>query len=626
MTLVFSFVVLGILGGRASRRLRVGDALLVACCLPLVLIACSSLVTLLLSTLNLQVLSVGNLTHAVSLTAVVLCLGLAIRPSSCEQLKFDASIVRLLAVGLLSVGLWRFGIGVTGLPPSDNDALVHAFTLRRMGEMTGHPACLLPRDALSEFGLRFVPCGAHLLHYMDFVGLFRTTSSSLNSVYLLGALILPLGVAAFLRELSPQNTRLHLIGAIASLVFLVYPYALNGTLPYLVGLTFVFPAMALIVRGHAYGPKGLLTAGACLSGLALVHPTALLLALAGGASVVTTRRQLSKVVLALLVSVPLSLLLVPSTIGTSLLNGLRNGRMAGQRSDTSFWQRLILGSEWTRPQPILTVLALAGLLLLWRRGPRTLRATCVVLVSLTVVYLAINSGNQVVNVATIPFYGNWYRVLGALELLAVIPVAFAVDALLDRVNKQRFFSVAVLLILLSTLSMVTGYRIVSQAWSRQTSVSKVLLDSIERIPSTLSGRVLNDPADGSAWSYSTSNLQLLGAVDRAPDSYYGMIVDRLVDSDLRPVVCSVINNSRVEFLMLSSGRAALGTQLATEGVVSDPVFKSQYLMIFPFTTAFKDDCSHRGNTCIEPSEELGWFDDLVKQRFNRPSTDVFCAQ
>ena len=529
-----------------------------------------------------------------------------------------------MLIGLAFALVWRAAFGSAGLPPSDNDALVHSFTMRRLGEMTRHAACLLPRDTTTEYGIRFVPCGSHLLRYFDFVGISGLGATTLNSLYLVSALVLPIGVGAFLEEIRPGDAILHRTGAVVSLLFLVFPYGLNGLMPFLMGLTFVFPVMSVLHRTTQSDWKGVVLSLSSWLGLALIHPTAAFLSLLGLIGLKLTRRAVGGVLLLGGLLALTILLVTPSSVRANLIDGISTGSSLATTSGSISWERLFLGSPWSRPQPLLLIICLFGLYVMWRSHSLLLRGIVISWTLLFTVWISLDVSTILQHVVGLLFYGNWYRILGALELLSIPGVALGLTVLLRHVQSGSRQALGAALALLASVSIGTGYRIVSHAWSRPSDAIARVTKEAASIPSELDDIAMNDSTDGTAWAYGQSNIKLLAPVDRPPDTSYAAVIDNLGNESTRPWVCHVINNSETESVLLTSKRSLLASRLVDSGVLYPAVYESDNLALYQISQTFRSSCQELATRCVREESSPEWFKLLVEQRFNRPATDIYC--
>jgi len=624
MTLLISLLLAGIVTSWALSRLLLVSPRLVLAVTPPLLVAVLVVASTLTAFVPGQPLSVRHITTILFGTITVLLAIYGAKINGRDELSgVFWSILPIALIGMGSAFIWW--VLLRHQPPSDNDALVHAFTLRRMGEISGHPACLLPRDSTTLYGLRFVPCGSQLLGQLDVLRGFALSWRTVNSIYLLVAFNLPVGVAAFLDLVRPGSRRVDLLGAASSLVFLVLPYALNGVLPYLLGLSIALPTLGFAHEMSQRGGMRVLLAAMAVGGAALIHPTAGLISCVGLLGLARLpRTSVLRWTITGIVLIITGLLFAGPDLLRNLSDGLAAGTSTAATSGTGLVNQVMLGNSWTRAQPILLLLGGVGLLMAWRGGGSLVRLISLMSATLYVSWLTLGSQALPLKAMRLPFYGNWYRILGALELLLIPGVAISVDRILNLGRTGfRMISVAgtATIFLLST---VTGLRIVSQAWSRPISHLTETLSDFDSIPTTLQGPVLNDPTDGSAWAYVSSSLVLVAPVDRNPDILYANVIDDLPKQDARQAVCAAIEDSRIRYLLLTKTRQALKEVLREQNVIDPPIFSGKGLDVFPLTSVFLDQCGHKTRACVKRDTAPLWLAPLVEQRFRVSPDHIFC--
>ena len=396
-------------------------------------------------------------------------------------------------------------------------------------------------------------------------------------------------------------------------------------LPYLFGLSVALPTLGFVYEMSGRSGRHVFLAVVAVGGAVLIHPVAGLISMIGLGGLARLRRSslIKWAAAGLLFSSVLFYLAGPDARGY-----LRDGLVAGNSTSTttgaSLARALVLGNDWTRAQPLLMLMGTGGLIHATMKRGALMR---IITSSSLLLYIAwLTHGHQGLLLRTIrsPFYGDWYRILGALELFLVPGVALSVESIMElrasRLKTAAICGTAVVFLLSST----TGLRIVSQAWSRPVAYSSAILKDFESIPATLRAPILNDPKDGSSWAYVSSPLVLLAPVDRSPDDLYGRVIDNLLSSAARPAVCATIVNTGARYVSLTTSRQGLADSLRENGVIDGPVFKGKVLSLHPFSSAFLGECEREARICVRQSTAPEWLAPLVEQRFSVPPDRVFC--
>ena len=528
------------------------------------------------------------------------------------------TLLHALAVGTTSVAAWSFGIGWGKTPPRDNDAIVHLFSIRYLSQNPSSGLCQIARDSLFVEGLRFVPCGGHQLaaSYLRYFDV--SPIELLNGLYLLGAFFLPVGVYVFFRN----NRELLLnpvIAALISISMLNSPYGINGLLPFSLGLAFLVPSIGCFSllrhnRLHLFFLIFPLSIG-----LFLIHPLPGIVFL--GAQMISLFLMRDSIGGSKLIF--LAVLIIPVIMfqenATSLIQGIRISNSSETVNSSLFSiEHFLWGSVWTRPQPILCLLMLGGIFLLLKSDVMISKLFGVLASFMSLLWVTSGWNHSVIRFVQLPFYGQWYRILAVLSVVSVVPIGMGLSVLIDSSSK-RPSSILRVLMLASifsgiTISIVTGGRIVDQAWGRSGQPSQSILEEMRVLQSYQNLRLLNNPLDGSLWSYAISGTRLSAATTRGVDIDYSSVVDSLTSANLN-YACSVASHLKLDGLVLISPSVVTTTKLLNTEVVYQPLIHTKEIYLAKFSKYFLSACSTVQIECAADSEIPKWYRDIRDQRF-----------
>jgi hypothetical protein len=531
-----------------------------------------------------------------------------------------------VGVGLLSTIVWIAGIIRAALPPQDNDAIVHAFGIRYLAQNTSLLNCQVPRDGLFNLGNRFMPCGSYEIgaSYLRWNG--GSAIHVLNGLYLVGAFFLPFGLVSVLRTRGTKSWIL-LAGGLSSISFLVAPYAINGLMPLVLGFAFVIPLANSLVTNPFRKGRDLLLAATSTLGLAIIHPLPVLLVLALFAlsktmtfRLLTWRKFYQLLVLLILAAiVPLYLMFKNSQY---LIQGLTISNNAGDGGiSVGVAQQIFLGSPWTRPQPVIAVLIVLGIVHSWKSGDLFKRVCALASCGLFALWITNSVSNTFLDVVRIPFYGQWYRVLAAFAIVAVVPLIVGISVLFQTpiVQSNKIVrSAAVLLLLIGfSISLATGSRIVDQAWSRDTTPDSKLFLEMKKLEPFNGFRALNDPTDGSMWAYGVSGMYVAAAVDRGVDLRYGEVVSALENQQDVDFACSVITAMKLDGIILVDPSKGIANRLLSNNIVDIPLLNDGAIFLALFSDDFKRTCSSKMVYCGKTTSIPTWYSQIRDERMPR---------
>jgi hypothetical protein len=531
-----------------------------------------------------------------------------------------------VGVGLLSTIVWLVGISDGAKPPQDNDAIVHAFGIRNLVDSTTLLNCQVPRDGLFSLGNRFMPCGSYELaaSYLRWNG--GSSVQALNGLYLVAAFFLPFGVVSVWRT-REVNSWILLSAGLSTISFLVAPYALNGLMPLSVGFAFVIPVANYLITNSFNKVRNLLLAGTAALGLAIIHPLpVLLVSTLFVISRIFTLRPLNrkKVCGALILAIwaPITSLYLILNNSKYLLQGLTISNRAGDGGMTvGVAQQIFLGSPWTRPQPVIAVLIVLGVVHSWKGGDLFQRVCAIASCALFALWIANSIDNTFLDLFQVPFYGQWYRILAALVIVAVVPLVVGVSVLLQNPftqSKKNIRNAVVLLLVLGfSVSVATGGRIVKQAWSRGTTPSSELYLELEKLEPFHEFRALNNPIDGSMWAYGVSGVHVAAATDRGVDLRYGEVVSALANEQDINFACSVISAMKLDGILLIDASKNNANKLLSNGIVDEPLVNDGLLFLAYFSRELKQTCSNDTVYCRKTASTPIWYLQIRDERMPR---------
>ncbi len=531
-----------------------------------------------------------------------------------------------VGVGLLSTFIWIVGIGGGARPPQDNDAIVHAFGIRHLVQNTTLLNCQVPRDGLFSLGNRFMPCGSYEIaaSYLRLNG--GSSVQVLNGLYLIAAFFLPFGLVSVWRT-REVNSWILLAAGLSAISFLVTPYALNGLMPLSFGFAFVLPLANCLVTISFNKGRNLLLAGTAILGLAIIHPLP--------AFLVSALFVISKIfVLHLLnwkkVYRPLILVILASIIpfymilknSKYLFAGLTISNNAGDGGlPIGVAQQIFLGSPWTRPQPLITVLIVLGVVHSWYGRDLFQRVCAIGACALFALWITKSIDNTFLDLIQVPFYGQWYRILSALVIVAAVPLVVGVSVLLQNpiIQSRKIIrnTVALLMLMGFSVSIATGGRIVEQAWSRDTTPSSELFLEMKKLEPFHGFRALNNPIDGSMWAYGVSGVHVVAAVDRGVDLRYGEVISALENEQDIDFACGVITAMKLDGILLIDASKNKANKLLSDKIVDEPLVDDGLLFLASFSKEFKRICSSDVIYCGKITSTPIWYSQIRDERMPR---------
>lgn len=499
----------------------------------------------------------------------------------------------LLFPVVVSMVIWTGAFGQKLAVPSDNDALSNAFIFRRFANFADHQLCMIPGDVTFPLNLRFESCGPGVLaRFSNLFGLVPL-EQTLNSSFLLISIFLPLGAMASWKSFGGLN-HYKWIAGLTSITFLMYPYALNGLLRLSLGLAFVLPILGLFSRPRNLSVRQVILLSICLVALGFIHLLPLVLVIIYFAFSlifeslflsIQAKSNTAVIHQFVLLSARTLFVVAPSFLlfglqpitRNSISNVLEATSVPGLNPlsapiDLEFSKiarGIFLGNSWTRPQPILLLLALIGLYLLIKRDIQRSLPLLIVTLWLYSSFLAVEVFDFNPPLFHLVFINNWYRLAAVLSVVAILPTAFGVYEVMKVGRFRNSSLVTFFLFLVLLVSCATGWSIVRSAWSRPSLVSEQLLAQFDQLESFANTRTLNFPLDGSSWAYARSGIEIVAPNDRAADLRYGEALLKLANPDTSRSVCPLLVNEQIR------GVLAVGsTKVAFDRMVSAKIIDS----------------------------------------------------
>lgn len=528
--------------------------------------------------------------------------------------------IHILGISAISVFGWAVGIGFSGNPPKDNDALSNVLIFRRSMTIVNNDFCYLANDVFYESNIRFESCGTAILSRFANLGNFVSGETILNLPYLLTAALLPLAAVSIWRTID--NTKLGaIICGLASISFLVFPYAINGLMRLNLGIVFIFPILSLLVRLNELQQRQLAVLSIGLLGLGYIHLLPLSIALVFWlVQVLLTFTVQAKKHRSLLNSDSLKPLLsliyvLPSlfifmlkseilqsvksviSITTAETTAETTAITAGETeplisSAVAFGKELFLQTDWTRFQPVMVSFAFVGLFLFVKQRRLPLFGYFLIVVGLYGLYfvsVVLEIGNILYETL---FLSNWYRLVAVMEAFLVVPTTFALHKLLKMIRNQKMYLFVITTIfLLFAINIATGFSIVNTAWQRENGPSREVIESFDVLAKYKNLRTLNNPSDGSSWAYARIGMNITSPNDRGEYLYFGSMIEKIGVQAHKTEVCAVIREQNVEAVLWVNGPVKKIRSLQKSGIIDKLLVENQDVILGRLSTTFLRDCS-----------------------------------
>ena len=533
--------------------------------------------------------------------------------------------------GAMSLAAWLPGFGDTSLPPQGNDDIWHGYLAARLADMPAVTAAdVAPVTTDAANPVTVYPYGVHLVLAVGHAVTGATLPTVINGTWVVHVgLALPVGVAALCWRLLPGKRVAASVTALSSVLFTVFPYALNGVMPYAVTLA-LLPALVAAVVTRVRAPSALPAPVLALMALGLFvsHPS---VALAAGAvaclvlvelllrdkpdRIGALRSLVTPVVLTIVIAIPW--ILRSRSLGSAASGGATGTAASGQgyQVDEAIWTLAKLQSPWTPGQPWLAVTVLLGLVLAVLR----LRAWSVAVAYLMFggLYVGALAGVDALSSLTGPWYGDWHRLFSTSLALAPILVGTGVAAAVEGVQAivdarrrpiltRSVVAIALALGVLGALEaaryVVRGQSTVSSAWQSPRLVTGDDLALFERLADLTNRRskVLNNWLDGSTWMYATTGAR--PAIPYQPTTALIPEWNKALNPgelSVDPLACQFLLDQHVTYALgkqvgLAGSGGTLQTALQGSPSFFTPVMSNPAGTIFVVNRARLRDCASTG--------------------------------
>jgi hypothetical protein len=445
-----------------------------------------------------------------------------------------------IAIGFVgSLGAWIGGIGDFGLPPQGHDDIWHGYLVERLTHMpfvTAGTVAPVFADALTptsfyQYGLHLTMAFAHSV-----VGV--AVPDTLNSMWaIVLALAIATGGAALAWSLFPNRRWVAFWAASFAPAVVIFPYLTNGLLPYTASLAMAPGFLALLVA-YANGLRSIPSWSPALAavGIFVTHPSGsvatAIIATIICLEVAINQRRLGNALMTIRRLAIMGAIAVIAAAPWLFAAGERGpGRSpAFAQTDlaSAISQVAVLGTPWTSPQPVLAILAVAGIIatIVLRRAIG-LSAAYVILAALVAGTMA---GLPSFAVLGTPWHAQWYRIVAALGVLVPVLAGLGVASLVWLVHERlsgrsaraRALAIGIAVAIVATSSMggayaaAQGQSIVRTAWHSTHLIERSDVQLFAKLAEVTGphDRVFNSPRDGSGWMYA-----LYGVVPAHPYVY-----------------------------------------------------------------------------------------------------------
>lgn len=504
---------------------------------------------------------------------------------------------------LLSAAAWLPGIGKGSLPPQANDDIWHGYLTARLADLQSVTAgSVAPAFADSVDPTSFYPYGLHLVGATLRAITGVAVPQSLNAIWVMAiGFTLPFGMAALVRALLPHRPWAAAYASVAAVAMPFFPYALNGIMPYALGLSVIPVLLAITVEQVRRGrPGGELALVVGAVGLLVTHPAAavvfvicaflivLEITLSSGQRAVrrTATRLAPLGVAAGLLALPFLASgaevgsLLPLTRSQIVPSAARAGAMV-----------LTLQTPWTPAQPLMAALVLLGVAaLLVRRLPGwSLLISYVVFAAL---FVGTTTGASWSSALVKPWYGEWYRLAGVVSLLGAFFAGVAGGSLhalavrllarreqwLPRLGMAAIALAALAFSLGIARSILGAQSTVSSAWQGPALVTADDVTLFHELANRVGPdeQVLNNWQDGSTWMYAIAGARpaIPYASSVGVEPQWNDVLNGF--GTFSPSACRLLVERRVTFAITK--KVMVGRGVGTWGPIADThpaVFKRE---------------------------------------------------
>ncbi|NHC15942.1 DUF6541 family protein, partial [Motilibacter deserti] len=455
-----------------------------------------------------------------------------------------------------------------GLPPQGNDDVWHGYATERLLHLTHFgisdliPVVTTPGSPIVPY-----PYGVHLGGAAAAALTPGGVPTALNGLWAIAAgVTLPLGLAALAWLVFPGRPTVALLAGLLAPTINVFPYALNGVLPYGVTLSLVPGFLALLIARARYRRVGWAPVGLAAFGIFISHPAAAVAAAVVGVLVVgeavlrgPVRELGARVARLVPAGVLAGLLALPWLRGSEEGAPAVPAAVTAAQYSTAQALRQLLGlqSPWTPAQPLLGALVVVGAVTLafWlRRGYGILAAYAF----FGVVFVGTLAGSGLISRFTVFWYGDWHRtyavavmlapILAAAGLVGLAGLARAVEFRLHpRGLGARVLTAATVLVALVFALEGARYVVRGQSTVETTYGSGLVtaqdIDLMHRLADDMGPDevALNYWLDGSSWMYAVAGVRpavpYINAEQIVPDI---AVLQRPGTAAADPQVCRVM--------------------------------------------------------------------------------------
>jgi hypothetical protein len=190
------------------------------------------------------------------------------------------------------------------------------------------------------------------------------------------------------------------------------------------------------------------------------------------------------------------------------------------------------------------------------------------------------------------FVSNWYRLVAVLEIFLMLPAALALNTAIKEIKSHsRYLFLICLTCLFALVNVGTGFSIVRTAWQQENGLSKEVIESFDVLKNYKNMRTLNNPVDGSSWSYARVGMNITSPNDRDRDLYFGTFVDKLGSDQQRTDVCKVIHDQKIEAVLWVNGSIQKIKLLLNQGILDQLLVNKNRIVLGRLSNAYIDSCS-----------------------------------
>lgn len=525
---------------------------------------------------------------------------------------------------VLGLAVWLPGIADWRSPPQANDDIFHGYLVARLADATDLGAgAVAPAFVGSAAPVSYYPYGLHLVMAMARSVTSATVPAVMNGTWvLLLGVLLPLSTAVAAREVFKSQPRVALwAGLLAPTPTALY--LLNGVMSYALTLALV-PAVLALVLHRMSRPRDVPTValGVALASLFISHPAvALTAAIAvscvalgvvvrrGGQSRAALLRILPAALVALTLIVPWYRAAGSSGVaGSTAVAALMSPSAAVSAG-------LRLATPWAPGQLFLAALVVLGAaaVMLWRAGCGLLLAYVIFLAA----YVSVLAGFAPIAGRTGVWYGQWYRLAGAVGVLAPLLAAAGAELVVRRLRRAgapertgavRKVATAALVVavtaggLSSARYLLRNESVTATAWGfpTVTAQDRRFFDEVAQVVGK-DEQVLNYWADGSTWMYALAGVTPAIPYDTTVQSspWPGAVLNDVRALRLRPDLCKILLDERIRYALAKETLVAGAPNTFYSDLAGDPdlfreISRSSTTVLYAVNTSALQECEQSG--------------------------------